>query len=66
MIFTALMIFAGWFHYHKAAPKMAWFQNVKSWTKLFILLGFWFIGRLESNVNLIFYGRSNNPLNCFC
>ncbi|KAI3894653.1 hypothetical protein MKW92_003103 [Papaver armeniacum] len=24
------MIFAGWFHYHKAAPKLAWFQDVES------------------------------------
>ncbi|KAG9438531.1 hypothetical protein H6P81_021531 [Aristolochia fimbriata] len=22
--------FAGWFHYHKAAPKLAWFQDVES------------------------------------
>jgi photosystem I P700 chlorophyll a apoprotein A1 len=27
---SALMIFAGWFHYHKAAPKLEWFQNVES------------------------------------
>jgi len=25
-----LMFFAGWFHYHKAAPKLEWFQNVES------------------------------------
>jgi photosystem I P700 chlorophyll a apoprotein A1 len=25
-----LMLFAGWFHYHKAAPKLEWFQNVES------------------------------------
>jgi hypothetical protein len=30
LIFTALMIFAGWFHYHKAASKLAWFQDVES------------------------------------
>jgi len=24
------MVFAGWFHYHKAAPKLAWFQDVES------------------------------------
>ncbi|WMV21731.1 hypothetical protein MTR67_015116 [Solanum verrucosum] len=23
------MLFAGWFHYHKAAPKLAWFQDVE-------------------------------------
>lgn len=27
---SALMIFAGWFHYHKSAPKLEWFQNVES------------------------------------
>jgi hypothetical protein len=30
LFFAALMLFAGWFHYHKAAPKLAWFQNVES------------------------------------
>lgn len=24
------MLIAGWFHYHKAAPKLAWFQDVES------------------------------------
>ena len=24
------MFFAGWFHYHKAAPRLEWFQNVES------------------------------------
>ncbi|RYR13301.1 hypothetical protein Ahy_B04g070371 [Arachis hypogaea] len=24
------MLFAGWFHCHKAAPKLAWFQDVES------------------------------------
>jgi len=27
---SALMLIAGWFHYHKAAPKLEWFQNVES------------------------------------
>jgi len=27
---SLLMIVAGWFHYHKAAPKLEWFQNVES------------------------------------
>ena len=27
---AALMVFAGWFHYHKNAPKLEWFQNVES------------------------------------
>ncbi|KAJ0950840.1 Photosystem I P700 chlorophyll a apoprotein A1 [Helianthus annuus] len=30
LIFAALMLFAGWFHYHKATPKLAWFQDVES------------------------------------
>jgi photosystem I P700 chlorophyll a apoprotein A1 len=30
LIFAALMLFSGWFHYHKAAPKLAWFQDVES------------------------------------
>nr|YP_009326859.1 photosystem I P700 chlorophyll a apoprotein A1 [Caulerpa racemosa]ANJ70717.1 photosystem I P700 chlorophyll a apoprotein A1 [Caulerpa racemosa] len=30
LIFAGLMFFAGWFHYHKAAPKLEWFQNVES------------------------------------
>lgn len=30
LIFSALLFFAGWFHYHKAAPKLEWFQNVES------------------------------------
>ncbi|CAN6444999.1 unnamed protein product [Victoria cruziana] len=30
LIFAALMLFAGWFHYHKAALKLAWFQDVES------------------------------------
>jgi photosystem I P700 chlorophyll a apoprotein A1 len=27
---AGLMLFAGWFHYHKKAPKLEWFQNVES------------------------------------
>jgi photosystem I P700 chlorophyll a apoprotein A1 len=27
---AGLMLFAGWFHYHKSAPKLEWFQNVES------------------------------------
>nr|YP_009314556.1 Photosystem I P700 apoprotein A1 [Liagoropsis maxima]SCW22810.1 Photosystem I P700 apoprotein A1 [Liagoropsis maxima] len=30
LIMSAIMLFAGWFHYHKAAPKLEWFQNVES------------------------------------
>merc|ERR1712050_221068 len=30
LLLSALLVFAGWFHYHKAAPKLEWFQNVES------------------------------------
>nr|KJB69802.1 hypothetical protein B456_011G043100 [Gossypium raimondii] len=30
LVFAASMLFAGWFHYHKAAPILAWFQYVES------------------------------------
>lgn len=30
LLMSILMVFAGWFHYHKAAPKLEWFQNVES------------------------------------
>ena len=30
LFMALLMVFAGWFHYHKKAPKLEWFQNVES------------------------------------
>ena len=30
LVMAGIMVFAGWFHYHKAAPKLEWFQNVES------------------------------------
>ena len=30
LIMSGLMVFAGWLHYHKAAPKLEWFQNAES------------------------------------
>nr|YP_009654399.1 photosystem I P700 apoprotein A1 [Pleurostichidium falkenbergii]QCH39686.1 photosystem I P700 apoprotein A1 [Pleurostichidium falkenbergii] len=30
LFMSVLMLFAGWFHYHKSAPKLEWFQNVES------------------------------------
>jgi len=30
LIAAAVCLFAGWFHYHKRAPKLEWFQNVES------------------------------------
>ena len=41
LVMAALMVFAGWFHYHKAAPKLEWFQNAESMLNhhLAVLLG---------------------------
>jgi photosystem I P700 chlorophyll a apoprotein A1 len=30
LILSRAMFFAGWFHYHKASPRLEWFQNVES------------------------------------
>ena len=30
LIVSCIMVFAGWFHYHKAAPRLEWFQNTES------------------------------------
>ena len=30
LLMASLMVFAGWFHYHKKAPKLEWFQNAES------------------------------------
>jgi photosystem I P700 chlorophyll a apoprotein A1 len=30
LLLSAALVFAGWFHYHKAAPKLEWFQNAES------------------------------------
>ena len=30
LIMAGAMFFAGWFHYHKGAPRLEWFQNVES------------------------------------
>ncbi|MEG4085730.1 photosystem I core protein PsaA [Microcoleus sp. POL10_C6] len=41
LVMAALMLFAGWFHYHVRAPKLEWFQNVESMMNhhLAVLLG---------------------------
>ncbi|NEO04303.1 MULTISPECIES: photosystem I core protein PsaA [unclassified Moorena] len=41
LVMAALMLFAGWFHYHKKAPKLSWFQSVESMMNhhLSVLLG---------------------------
>jgi photosystem I P700 chlorophyll a apoprotein A1 len=30
LFMSVLMMFAGWFHYHRSAPKLEWFQNAES------------------------------------
>jgi photosystem I P700 chlorophyll a apoprotein A1 len=30
LIMSAIMLVAGWFHYHKAAPRLEWFQNAEA------------------------------------
>jgi photosystem I P700 chlorophyll a apoprotein A1 len=30
LVAAALLLFAGWFHYHQKAPKLEWFQNTES------------------------------------
>ena len=30
LILAAAFLFAGWFHYHKASPRLEWFQDVES------------------------------------
>ena len=30
LLLAFFLFFAGWFHYHKAAPRLEWFQNVES------------------------------------
>ena len=30
MVLSRITFFAGWFHYHKIAPRLEWFQNVES------------------------------------
>ncbi|MCX7596593.1 MAG: photosystem I core protein PsaA, partial [Fischerella sp.] len=41
LVLAGLLLFAGWFHYHKRAPKLEWFQNVESMLNhhLQVLLG---------------------------
>jgi len=59
LVFSGLTLFAGWFHYHKAAPKLEWFQNAESMLNhhLSILLG---LGSLSWAGHEIHIG---NPIN---
>jgi len=59
LVASVLCLFAGWFHYHKAAPKLEWFQNAESMLNhhLSILLG---LGSLSWAGHQIHIG---NPIN---
>jgi len=59
LVMSALMLFAGWFHYHKAAPKLEWFQNAESMLNHHLsgLLG---LGSLSWSGHQIHIG---NPIN---
>jgi photosystem I P700 chlorophyll a apoprotein A1 len=59
LVLAGLFLFAGWFHYHKAAPKLEWFQNVESMLNhhLAVLLG---CGSLGWTGHLI---HVSNPIN---
>jgi photosystem I P700 chlorophyll a apoprotein A1 len=59
LVMSGLMLFAGWFHYHKAAPKLEWFQNAESMLNhhLSVLLG---LGSLSWAGHQIHIG---NPIN---
>jgi len=30
LLVAFMFFFAGWFHYHKSAPRLDWFQNLES------------------------------------
>jgi photosystem I P700 chlorophyll a apoprotein A1 len=59
LVLAGLFLFAGWFHYHKRAPKLEWFQNVESMLNhhLSVLLG---CGSLGWTGHLI---HVSNPIN---
>ena len=59
LVMSGLMLFAGWFHYHKAAPKLEWFQNAESMLNHHLsgLLG---LGSLSWSGHQIHIG---NPIN---
>jgi photosystem I P700 chlorophyll a apoprotein A1 len=59
LIMSALMVFAGWFHFHKAAPKLEWFQNAESMMNHH-LAGFLGLGSLAWAGHEIHVG---NPIN---
>ena len=61
LVLAGLFLFAGWFHYHKRAPKLEWFQNVESMLNhhLAVLLG---CGSLGWTGHLIHVSGPTNKL----
>ncbi|MEH1855223.1 MAG: photosystem I core protein PsaA [Nostoc sp.] len=61
LVLAGLFLFAGWFHYHKRAPKLEWFQNVESMLNhhLQVLLG---LGSLGWAGHLIHVSAPTNKL----
>ncbi|MEH1920948.1 photosystem I core protein PsaA [Nostoc sp.] len=61
LVLAGLFLFAGWFHYHKRAPKLEWFQNVESILNhhLQVLLG---LGSLGWAGHLIHVSAPTNKL----
>ena len=61
LVLAGSLLFAGWFHYHKKAPKLEWFQNVESMLNhhLSVLLG---CGSLGWAGHLIHVSNPTNKL----
>ncbi len=61
LVMAGLMLFAGWFHYHKRAPKLEWFQNVESMLNHH-LSGLFGLGSLAWTAHLIHVSMPINAL----
>jgi photosystem I P700 chlorophyll a apoprotein A1 len=61
LVAAGLMLFAGWFHYHKRAPKLEWFQNVESMLNHH-LSGLFGLGSLAWTGHLIHVSLPTNKL----
>ena len=63
LVMSALMLFAGWFHYHKAAPKLDWFQNAESMLNHHLsgLLGLGSIAWAGHEIHILTFKGGLNP-----
>jgi len=61
LVMAGLMLFAGWFHYHKRAPKLEWFQNVESMLNHHLTAIFG-LGSLAWTAHLIHVSMPTNAL----